>query len=125
MSALTSCEHTGRRSLCERSATSSLMQCSKRHFLDRLSAQPSRAISRCTIGDRKRLAVVTARDPGLGIFLLGQGAIGARVFSRIKRGFWTVDPLAVIEELKTHAGQVPVLPNRLVHPAQGTAVCGS
>ena len=74
--------------------------------------------------ERKRLAVVSARDADVWIGLRVPGAIVTRVLSRIKRGLGTVDPLAIPEELKTHAWHIPVFPNRLVHPAQGTAVGG-
>src|SRR5262245_31424211 len=76
------------------------------------------------VGNRKRLAVISARDADFGIAPLVQSAIVARVLSRKERGLGTVDPLAVEEELETHAGHISVFPNRLAHPAQGTAIHG-
>src|SRR5262245_1122734 len=76
------------------------------------------------IGDRKGLAVISARDADFGIAPLVQSAIVARVLSRKERGLGTIDPLAVIEELETHAGHIAIFPNRLAHPAEGTAIRG-
>lgn len=76
------------------------------------------------IGDRKRLAVISASDADFGIAPLVQSAIVARVLSRKKRSLGTVDSLAVIEELESHAGHIPIFPNRFVHRIEVTAVHG-
>src|SRR5262249_26822468 len=76
------------------------------------------------IGDRERLALIRARDAKFGVAPPVQSAIVARVLSRKKRSLGTVDSLAVIEELEAHAGHIPIFPDRLAHPAEGTAIHG-
>jgi hypothetical protein len=89
-----------------------------------LSDRPRASISRCLNAewDRKRFAIVSARDARPGIGPRIPGAIVARLLPRVKRGLGTIDPLAVPEELEIHAGHIPVFPNRLAHSGKDTAV---
>src|SRR5438132_14396694 len=68
-----------------------------------LSDRPRASISRCLNAgwDRKRFAIVSARDARPGIGPRIPGAIVARFLPRVKRGLGTINPLAVPEELET------------------------